>query len=103
MHKPDETGQIYGSSSYIRDYEVVGIVKGYKDGVALIEQRNRFFLGDTVEFLPFRGPAFPQKVTWLKDAEMNDIDAVPHPQMLFYMPCDVPVEPFSFVRIKKNV
>lgn len=103
MHKPDETGQIYGSSSYIRDYEVVGIVKEYKDGVALIEQRNRFFLGDTVEFLPFRGPAFPQKVTWLKDAEMNDIDAVPHPQMLFYMPCDVPVEPFSFVRIKKDV
>ena len=103
MHKPDETGQIYGSSSYIRDYEVVGIVKEYKDGVALIEQRNRFFLGDTVEFLPFRGPAFPQKVTWLKDAEMNDIDAVPHPQMLFYMPCDIPVEPFSFVRIKKNV
>ncbi len=103
MHKPDETGQIYGSSSYIRDYEVVGIVKEYKDGIALIEQRNRFFLGDTVEFLPFRGPVFPQKVTWLKDAEMNDIDAVPHPQMLFYMPCDIPVDPFSFVRIKKNV
>lgn len=101
--KPDESGQIYGSSSYIRDYEVVGIVREYKDGIALVEQRNRFFVGDTIEFLPFKGKAFSQNVTWLKDADMNDIDAVPHPQMLFYVPCDIPVEPYSFVRIKKSV
>lgn len=99
--KPDENGQIYGSSSYIRDYEVVGVVLEYEDGVALIEQRNRFFAGDTVEFLPFRGEPFSQSVAWLKDSEGNLIESVPHPQMRFRMPCDVPVEPFSFVRIKK--
>ena len=99
--KPDETGQIYGSSSYIRDYEVVGIVISYSNGVALIEQRNRFFAGDTVEFLPFKGKAFAQNASWLKDLDGNPIDSVPHPQMRFYMPCDIPIEPNSFVRMKK--
>ncbi len=99
--KPDHNGQIYGTSSYIRDYEVVGMVIDYRDGVATIEQRNRFFKGDEVEFLPFKGSAFMQKVNWLKDADGNQIDTVPHPQMLFYMPCDRPIEPHTFLRKKK--
>ena len=99
--QPGSDGQIYGTSSYIRDYEVVGMVVDYHDGVATIEQRNRFFEGDTVEFLPFKGPAFAQKVDWLKDMEGNPISSVPHPQMRFCMPCDYPVEKNTFVRKKK--
>lgn len=99
--KPDSNGQIYGTSSYIRDYEVVGVVVDYHDGVATIEQRNRFFKGDEIEFLPFKGPAFAQKVEWLKDDDGIEIDSVPHPQMRFSMPCRQPVEANTFVRKKK--
>lgn len=99
--RPESDGQVYGTSSYIREYEVVGVVLEYHNGVALVEQRNRFFVGDIVELLPFRGPAFSQKVDWLKNENNEMIDSVPHPQMRFYMPCDTPIEPYSFIRIKK--
>lgn len=99
--RPTSEGQIYGSSSYIRDYEVVGVVLGWKDGVALIEQRNRFFVGDTVEFLPPKGPAFSQKVTWMRDEAGLPIEVAPHPQMRLYLPCETEIEADSFIRIQK--
>ena len=42
--KPDENSQVYTSSSYIRDYDLIGIVKDYdeKTGIATITQRKPF-------------------------------------------------------------
>ncbi len=58
MVKPD--AQIYETSSYIRDYDIVGIVKEYdrKSRVAAIEQRNKVYDGDKVEILSTRGDNF---------------------------------------------
>lgn len=49
--KPDSSGQNYGSSSYIRDYDFIGLVTDYdkENKLATIEQRNRFFVGDEIE------------------------------------------------------
>src|SRR5699024_11935536 len=50
-NKPDENDQIYTTSSYIRNYDFIGIVKDYdvKSKIATIEQRNRFFKNDKIE------------------------------------------------------
>lgn len=53
LQKTDENDQLYNSSSYIRTYDFVGLVLNYdkETKLATIEQRNRIFVGDEVEFL----------------------------------------------------
>lgn len=68
--KTDENAQVYETSSYIRDYDIVGLVTGYDEttGIATVEQRNKFSVGDTVEIIQPGKPYFSQKVEWLNDA-----------------------------------
>lgn len=103
FNKAGINDQIYNTSSYIRDYDFIGIVVSYdrKTGTALVEQRNRFRKGDEIEVVNPGQKYFKQRVHWLKDLEGCDIDAVPHPQMRFIMPFDKEVLPNAILR-KKN-
>lgn len=96
-------GQIYLYSSYVRNYDIVGVVLEYdeKEGLVKVEQRNRFYRGDTLEFLPPRGRYFENKVNFLKNADFEDIDVAPHPQMILYLKLDRPVEKDTIIR--KNI
>jgi putative protease len=103
FNKPTGEEQIYNSSSYIRNYDFVGLVKSYDSstGIATIEQRNRFAVGDELEIVPPEGNYNIQKVKSMKNADGDDIDVAPHPQMTVYMPVDIPVEPFTMLRRKQ--
>lgn len=92
--------QIYGYSSYIRSYDIVGIVLRYdkKTGIAKVEQRNRFYKGDTLEVLPPVGRYFEHKVDFLKNSEGEDIVVAPHAQMIFHLKLDRPVEKYTIIR-----
>jgi putative protease len=100
--KPTGNVQIYETSSYIRDYDFVGMVTGYdpKTGMAVVEQRNRMFDGETVEVVSPDGPFFLHTTRGMKNAEGEDIDVAPHPQMTVYMPFDREVGPFTMLRRK---
>jgi putative protease len=100
--KPTGRDQAYGSSSYIRDYDFVGLVTAY-DGetrTAVIEQRNRFAVGDELEIVPPKGPYHIHKVSEMRNEDGESIEAAPHPQMTVYMHMDRPVEPFTILRRK---
>lgn len=45
--------QNYGSSSYIRNYDFIGFIESYDEEkkLALVEQRNKFCLGEPVEII----------------------------------------------------
>lgn len=45
--------QNYGSSSYIRNYDFIGLVKSYdhQRQLALVEQRNKFKVGEQIEII----------------------------------------------------
>lgn len=103
FNKPTGEEQIYNSSSYIRNYDFVGLVKSYDSstGIATIEQRNRFAVGDELEIVPPEGNYNIQKVKSMKNADGDDVDVAPHPQMTVYMPVDIPVEPFTMLRRKQ--
>ena len=47
-----EKGQNYKNSSYIRDWELVAVVKGYDTAnkLLIVSERNKFNAGETVEF-----------------------------------------------------
>jgi len=100
--KPTGDDQVYGSSSYVREYDFVGLVTAYdeKTGTATIEQRNRFAVGDELEVVPPKGPYRMHKVTEMRNADGEVIEAAPHPQMTVYMHMDRPVEPYTMLRRK---
>ena len=78
---PGPEGQIYGNSSYIREYDIIGIIKDTVDGVAIIEQKNRFFDGDEIEIVPKDGRFDTFKISGMTDSQGVSIDSAPHAQM----------------------
>lgn len=88
FHKPNEKDHNYGTSSYIRNYEFIGIVKGYdsEKKQVIIEQRNRFKVGDSIEILPPKGPVSEFILNEMFDFEGNSIDIAPHAQMEVRIP-----------------
>jgi putative protease len=101
---PKEGAQIFGSSSYIREYDIVGIVREFdpETKIAKVEQRNRFFLGDEIEVMRPMQEYFTQKVTYLKDEDGNDLEAVRHAAMIFYIKLDFDAPIDSMLRKKKD-
>ena len=99
---PDTGAQIYGSSSYIREYDIVGIVLDYdeKTGLAKVTQRNRFFKGDEIEIMQPGKDFTTQSVEILKDENMNDIEVANHAAMTLYIKTDVPVVKDAMLRKK---
>lgn len=86
--------QFYDSSSYIRDYDIVGIVKEYDEvtKIATIEQRNRLFPGDEVEILRARGNNFKVTLQDMTDENGNVIEVANRAQMVFKVKVEQPLE-----------
>jgi len=101
--KPQADAQVYGSSAYVRDYEVVALVRSYDEGtkIASLEQRNRIFDGDEIEFINPDMPNFSQIAKDMKDEAGKIVEVTNHAAMQFTMPVDKPVGCFTIVRKKK--
>lgn len=103
--KADASSQNYASSSYIREYDMVGVVTGYdpKTQMAAVVQKNRFFKGSTVEVLGPTGKFFTQTVTEMRAEDGKEIEVANRPQSTVYIKMDQPVEPDAFLRKKKGM
>ena len=88
------------SSAYVRSCDFIGLVKGYDagKGVALIEQRNRFAVGEEVEILGPKGVLFSQTIEEMQAEDGQEISVAPHPQQLVYLKVSQPVEEFYLIR-----
>lgn len=102
--KPGGTEQHYASSSYIREYDMVGTAEDYdeKSQMAKIVQKNRFFKGDEVEFLCPDGSFFTQTIEYMTDADGNELEVANRPQSIAYIKTDKKVPKDSFMRKKKE-
>ncbi len=98
--KPSGNEQIYTSNTYERTYEFIGMVKSYNEEtqIAEIEQRNKFSVGEEVEFMSASGGYFVQKIGEIIDAEGNSVESAPHPQQMIKIKVDKPVKPFDMMR-----
>lgn len=98
--KPGATEQNYATSSYIRDYEMVGIVVGYNPETKLAEviQKNRFFKGGAVEFVRPVGKFFSQTITELYDENGVPLEVANRPQSKVFVKTEEPVEADTFLR-----
>lgn len=97
-HRPFTTGfyfgeevkQHYESSSYIREYDIVGVVKNYykEPGIAVVEQRNKVNSGDIVEILTVKGDNKIVKLFDMRNEEGEAIGSAPSAQMIFTFHCE---------------
>lgn len=97
---PYKDGQLYTSSSYIRTYDVVGIIRSYdkETKTAVVEQRNKFSEGDVLECFGPKGRHFEVIAKNMQDEKGNKIDTAPHAQMIVKLEIDENVEPYFILR-----
>lgn len=103
--KPGKDEQIYTTSSYIRTYDFIGMVKDYdtETGFATIEQRNKFVKGDEVEFMLQNGGVFKQTIDEIYTLDGESVNEAPHPQQLLKVKTSHPVKPFDMMRKEDNM
>ena len=98
---PGKDGQNIDSSGYVRDYMFTGLVRSYdaETGLALVEQRNKMNVGETVEVF---GPSTGDQSFLLDDMRDADtgesIDSCPHPQQMILIRVPGPVEAGDMMR-----
>jgi len=102
FNKTTGADQIYHTSSYIREYDFVGMVLEYdkETGIAKVEQRNRMIVGDEIEVVIPGKDYFIQTIEEMRNEEGESIRTAPHPQMIVYMPMKQEVVPYTILRRK---
>lgn len=95
--------QIYDNNTYVKEYVYLGIVQEVDEkGYAILEQRNKFCVGDTVEIMKPGGENLLVTVEKMLDEKGQAIESCPHPkqriQVLF---SEVP-ETMDLIRIQNN-
>ncbi len=78
--KPDHSSQIYDSNTYVRNYTYLGTVEEMlPDGRAVIEQKNKFSVGDEIEILKPNCESAKVKVIGIYDYETGaEQESCPH-------------------------
>ena len=102
--KADEDAQNYKSSSYVREYSFVGMIKGYEEdtSMAIVEQRNKMLIGDKVEIFGPDCKVFEQTLTEMYDLETGEaLKSAPHPQQMLKIKVDRPVK-VNYMMRKEN-
>lgn len=87
--------QNYGSSSYTRNYDFIGLVKKSTNlnGYAVIEQRNKFFLGDKLEIIgPDNDIVLISTILEIKDNKGNILESSNVPKQEVYVKLEVEVK-----------
>ena len=95
---PKDNAEIFYDQIYRRYYETVAEVLSYDGTYLHLRQRNKFCVGDEIEFLERGKPPVTVKVSELLTEEDESVEAVPHPMMLFKMPMPEVIDPGSIVR-----
>lgn len=100
VSRPTEADQVYSHSSNTQTHEFIGLVRSYdaERKLALIEQRNHFKVGQTVEFLQPKGRLVRCAVRRILDEDGQDLDAARHAQQVVAVPVDEPLEAYSMMR-----
>lgn len=96
-----EPGQETRNGGYIRRYNAVAVcVEGSVDNVAVITQRNKFLVGDTLDVLPPDGHSYTVTCLSLRNEEGEEVPAAPHPMQRLWMTADRPIPAGSVIRKK---
>ncbi len=114
-HRPYTTGFMLGeygkdtfgaemmapdSGGYVQDFQISAVVLDYdaEKGIAHIEQRNRFFVGDELLILSPKDVGRSFTVTSIVNDEGESMDSAPHPCESLYIGCSEVVKAGDILR-----
>ena len=103
-HKDTTNSQNYGTSSYIRTYDIIGNVLDYDNttGLCKVRQKNRFFKDDEIEII---GPDFPttkSKIHKILSLTGQELDCSNVPMQEVYVDLGVEVKQDYILRKKSD-
>ncbi|WP_022755834.1 peptidase U32 family protein [Butyrivibrio fibrisolvens] len=98
--KPSEESQIYDSNTYVNEYTYLGIVDSINDkGLARLEQRNKFSVGETIEIMKPDGRDIETLVKAIYAEDGTQQESAPHPQQLIDIELETVPEAGDILRI----
>lgn len=88
FNKADETSMFYESERSAPD-TYLGTVERIDDkGMAVLEQKNKFSVGDVLEVIKPNGENIPITVLSITDDEGNGMESCPHPKQILHVEFD---------------
>lgn len=119
--RPTDGMQIYDDSTYINEYTYLGTVEeiksaeptgdwqcGTERGLARIEQRNKFAVGDTIELMKPDGRNTPVIVKAMYNEDGEPMESCPHAKQLLWIELSGPdgdetaAEQYDLLRVKNQ-
>lgn len=89
--KPDQNTQIYDNSTYVKESVYLGMADAVnKDGSIIIEQKNKFCVGDDIEVMKPDGRNIPVKVISIRNEDGEEMESAPHARQILNVTLDPP-------------
>ena len=95
----EQAKQATDSATYIREWEFVGTVDSWENGIAHCQQRGKWSLGDTLEALCPDGRSIPLTPEWIENETGERVESTPHAMEKYTMPTPE-LPPMSLLRRK---
>lgn len=100
--KTTEESQIYDNNTYVQDYVYLGTILSVdEEGWCLIEQKNKFSVGDVIEVMKPDGRNLSATVEQMKDEKGQSMDCCPHPKQMISLKLSQPTDCYDILRIHK--
>lgn len=97
---PGVEEQYYLGRQELSNQDFLGLVLDYKDGIAIIEQRNNFGKGTIVQFFGPNIETFEYEVNEIYNEYDEVIEVAKHPQMIIKLKVDKQLNKNDMMRLK---
>ena len=99
--KPTHENQIYDSNTYINEYIYLGtILDKDVDGHVLIQQKNKFCVGDEIEIMKPDGRDIITKVISMKNERGEAVESCPHSKEMIWLDLSIQPEICDILRVR---
>lgn len=99
--KPGPEEQIYDESTYVTEYRYLGVVDHLDEkGLAVIEQKNKFCVGDTIEVMKPDGSNPQVRVPAMFDGNGIPVESCPHAGQEIHVDLGNVPEPMDILRVR---
>lgn len=99
--KPTHKDQIYDHNTYEKAYTYLGTIKGERDGLYNLEQKNKFSVGEEIEVIRPGGKVIKANVIRITDDEGNDMESCPHSKQNINIDIGEKLFPYDILRRKE--
>ena len=97
---PGVEEQYYLGRDEVSNQDFLGLVIDYKDGIATIEERNYFKIGDNVQFFGSETETKNYKIEEIFDEFDNQINEANHPQKIVKLHVPFELKKYDMMRLK---